>query len=162
MPDSSHSGNDTQTLLALWTKYEDVAMHFNDLVMRLRLQSIAGIAAVSTLVGLFKGGGVANVYMDWLVATGIFAAMAFFWVAIFCLDYFYYNRLLLGAIEAILELEKKSNACDIKITLSTKIEEKFHSPILRRTPPRMIGVGLFYLIVFAVIVAGAFFCSRHL
>jgi hypothetical protein len=80
--------NATPTLItidaqALWAKYEDITMHFNDLLMRLRSQSLAGIAAVSTLVGLFTKEGAADVQLGWMQATGIFIAMAAFWVAIF-------------------------------------------------------------------------------
>ena len=62
----------------LWSRYEEIAMHFNELLMRLRLQSLAGIAAVSTLVGLFSKEGIADVQVSWLVATGIFLAMSLF------------------------------------------------------------------------------------
>jgi hypothetical protein len=52
----------------LWAKYEDIAMHFNDLLMRLRSQSLAGIAAVSVLVGVFSKEGIADIQLDWTVA----------------------------------------------------------------------------------------------
>lgn len=78
---SKHSGSiDAQ---ALWGKYEDIAMHFNDLLMRLRSQSIAGIAALSTVVGVLAKTDEA----DWLVAAMIFVAMALVWVAIWCIDF---------------------------------------------------------------------------
>src|SRR5664280_1831888 len=34
----------------VWEKYEDIAMHFNDLLIRLRTQALAAVAAISTLV----------------------------------------------------------------------------------------------------------------
>ena len=37
----------------LWQKYEKVAMHFNDLIIRLRTQALAGVAALSALTGFF-------------------------------------------------------------------------------------------------------------
>ena len=95
-------------LQALWAKYEDIAMHFNDLLMRLRSQSLAGIAAVSTLVGLFTKQTGTDVQMGWLVAEALFAAMAIFWIAIWCLDMLYYNRLLIGAVTALKELESQT------------------------------------------------------
>src|SRR3954453_20225100 len=70
----------------LWSKYEDIAMHFNDLLMRLRTQSLAGIAAVSALVGIFSKTSIAEVKTELLVAEAIFIAMGVFWVAIWCLD----------------------------------------------------------------------------
>lgn len=84
---------------SLWVEYEKIAMHFNDLLMRLRTQSLAGIAAISALVGLFAkrdAGGVPQ--MDWFIAELIFIAMGVFWIAIWCLDMLYYNRLLSGAV----------------------------------------------------------------
>ena len=40
---------------ALWDKYEEVAMHFNDLLMRWRLQAMGGLATLVTLSGLVVG-----------------------------------------------------------------------------------------------------------
>ena len=34
----------------LWKSYEEVAMHFNDLIIRLRIQSIGGLAALATVL----------------------------------------------------------------------------------------------------------------
>ena len=162
MDDTQHSPPSALDTLVLWDKYENVAMHFNDLLMRLRSQSLAGIAAISTLVGIFTREGITDIHMDWLVATAIFVAMAFFWIAIFCLDFLYYNRLLLGAVTAIIELERKTGASAIKnINLSTRIEEEFSRPLLDQRPSRFIGVLLFYGIVFAVIIIGAGF-SYHM
>ena len=146
----------------LWAKYEDIAMHFNDLLMRLRSQSLAGIAAISTLVGVFTREGIADVHMDWLVAAAIFVAMAFFWVAIWCLDFFYYNRLLIGAISAITALEEKTKNCSaVTIDISTMIEGEFRKPSYRKELGHLNAVLTFYGIVFGVIIIGAFF-SWHM
>lgn len=143
---------------ALWSRYEDVAMHFNDLLIRLRLQSLAGIAAVSTLVGLFSKEGITDIKLSWLAATIIFVAMALFWIAIWCLDVLYYNRLLSGAVAALLHLEEQTKAGRpvTDIQLSTAIDAEFSKPLGLR---RFRGVVLFYSIVFAVILAGASFCG---
>ena len=101
---------------SFWSKYEDIAMHFNDLLMRLRSASLAGIAAVSTLVGIFAKEGPANLKVDWLVAESIFIALAFFGSQSGSLDIFYYNRLLMGAVAALIKLEsdqKEGNAINI-------------------------------------------------
>jgi hypothetical protein len=36
----------------LWKYYENVAMHFNDLIIKLRIQSIGGLAALATIMGI--------------------------------------------------------------------------------------------------------------
>jgi hypothetical protein len=37
----------------VWKKYEQIAMHFNDLLIRIRTQALAGVAALSAFTGLF-------------------------------------------------------------------------------------------------------------
>lgn len=149
---------------ALWAKYEDIAMHFNDLLMRLRTQSLAGIAAVSTLVGLFSKEGVGDVRLSWEAATAIFIAMALFWVAVWCLDLLYYNRLLVGAVHAITRLEAATKAGEAvkAIEMSTMIEDEFRGGSRRSRPNSFSGVVLFYLLVLAIIIGGAAFCGYML
>lgn len=62
-------------LMALWTKYEDVAMHFNDLIMRWRLQAIGGLAGLLTLSGFVVGdaGTVLVRYRAMLILAGVLA-----------------------------------------------------------------------------------------
>lgn len=137
----------------LWSRYEDITMHFNDLLMRLRSQSVAGIAAISTLVGLFSKEGLADIRMSWLAAAAIFLAMALFWVAIWCLDFFYYNRLLSGAVAALTALEGQIKSGTVEnIQMSTTIEAEFRKPV---STSSYGGVLSFYAIVLIAIVAGA-------
>jgi hypothetical protein len=53
----------------LWEKYEEIAMHFNDLLIRLRTQALGGVAALSAIVGIFGKSGTAaligGVYVTW-------------------------------------------------------------------------------------------------
>ena len=149
-------------LQVLWAKCEDIAMHFNDLLMRLRSQALAGIAAISTLVGIFTKETTTTIQADWLIATAIFVALAFFWVAIWCLDFLYYNRLLMGAVGALVDLEEKTKLSTLVkfdgINMSTRIVDEFK----RKTNYASFGgVFAFYLIVLATIVSGAIF-SLHM
>ena len=57
----------------LWEKYEEIAMHFNDLIIRLRTQALAGVAALSTLVGLFAKSDLGPFSYSWEIA------ILFFW-----------------------------------------------------------------------------------
>jgi hypothetical protein len=145
-------------LQTLWAKYEDIAMHFNDLLMRLRSQALAGIAAISTLVGIFTKDGVSGIQADWMIATAIFVALALFWIAIWCLDLLYYNRLLMGAVGALVDLEEKSKSNFVHfdgIHMSTRIVAEFKS---QANYAGFRGVLIFYTLVFATIISGAIFC----
>jgi hypothetical protein len=155
------SQNDSNAIKVqdLWGKYEEVTMHFNDLLMRIRVQSIGAVAAISTLVGIFsKGGGSENMAVSWLVAAALFSAVTLSWIAIFCLDFFYYNRLLTGSVKALTELESATtrNEKITSIQLSTIIEREFTNP----KPQAPFGVLLFYGVVFAFLIAASFFCLR--
>ena len=86
-------------------KYEEIAMHFNDLLIRLRTQALGGVAALSTLVGLFAKTS-AGVNTSWEIAAVFFLCVCFLWVAVWIIDFCYYNRLLLGAVVALVALEE--------------------------------------------------------
>jgi hypothetical protein len=138
---------------ALWSKYEDIAMHFNDLLMRLRTQSLGAVAAISTLVSIFANQGNTSSSQQWFVGAFLFVAMLLLWIAIFCLDFFYYNRLLNGSVRALTALERC--ICDgapVPLTMSTQIEEEFTQG---KRASATKGVLLFYGIVFAFLLGGA-------
>jgi len=135
-------------------------MHFNDLLMRLRSQSLTGVAALSTIVGVLAKGDVAAISVSWFVAAMIFVAMGLYWIAIWCLDFLYYNRLLRGAVAALRNIEAASQdpAKIFAIDMSTTIEEEFDQDLTPETFRHFRGVFLFYAIVLSAIIAGGLFC----
>src|SRR5687767_6050244 len=86
-------GYSFENVFKLWSKYEDVTMHFNDLILRLRFQALAGVAGLATLVGVF-GRDITDPTVRSAVISGVFSLLALFWVAIWALDRFYYDKLL--------------------------------------------------------------------
>lgn len=146
----------------VWKSYEDVAMHFNDLIIRLRIQSIGGLAVIATILGIIlhgKNGN--NETFDY--GCAVLAILCGIWVAIWILDLRYYNRLLEGSVNAILELEKNKERFfkNREIKLSTDIENAFHKRFdherqgwWERTFNSRNG---FYLIVFVALFLSTIF-----
>ena len=150
----------------LWEKYEEVAMHFNDLILRLRVQALGGITAVFALSGIavnFAARPATSEQWDVIFGTLLFLIVA--WVAIAILDLNYYYTLLLGAVDALLEIENSGD-----IVLSTRIEQRFrrHRPhneaehrewsrwvSERRWPLWFYGLGLAALLIAA-------FATKHI
>ncbi len=112
----------------VWKNYEEIAMHFNDLIIRLRIQSIGGLAVIATILGiiLHSRNGNGGTYNYGLSIVAVICLMLF-WIAIWILDLRYYNRLLEGSVNAILELEKNKDKFleKKKINLSINIERAF-------------------------------------
>jgi hypothetical protein len=140
----------------LWAKYEDITTHFNDLLMKLRTQALAGVATLSTAVGIFakSESQSANV---WQLAGFTIIGLCLVWIAIWVLDAFYYNRLLAGAVHALkqIENESKSNRHVPEIGFSTAIEDV----VLRKICSKQEGgVRAFYLIILIALVGGAGVC----
>lgn len=147
-------------VLELWQKYEEIAMHFNDLLIKLRTQALGAVAAISTLVGIFGRSGSDN-RESWEISAAVFFFLCLFWLAIWIIDFCYYNRLLLGAVDAILELERESK---IRlrlqhINISTKIERAVAGECLavdgelrKRFWKMSSGRWAFYVIVFVALV----------
>jgi hypothetical protein len=124
----------------LWAKHEDVAMHFNDLTMRLRVQALAGVAAAALLAGgIFSSQG----RIETKALGSISIALAFVWGAIWLLDRHYYQPLLKGAVKQIYLLESWTPG----LKLSTAVEaEVGNEGSLARSG--------FYLIIFLILSSG--------
>lgn len=155
-PKKIAANEDGWPIYDLWVKYEDIAMHFNDLLIRLRTQALAAIAALTTIIGIFaKTGDTAS---TWQIIAFAFGILILFWVSIWVLDFCYYNPLLIGAVEALftLEAESKDKLRIHYIEMSTKIRDAVagHLPEEAKAWKLVRGRWLFYTLVFAALVGG--------
>jgi hypothetical protein len=134
-------------------------MHFNDLLIRLRTQALAGVAAISTLVSIFARSGT-DLSMSWEVSAGVFGILCLFWIAIWIIDFWYYNKLLIGAVTALVTLEElsKTKSRIRQIDLSTTVENAVAGASRGRNKARAFklrpGPRAFYLIVFLALLGG--------
>jgi hypothetical protein len=81
--------------------------------------SLAAVVAISTVADPN------SVHISWEIATAVFAGLLIFWLAIWTIDRFYYNRLLIGAVIALREIEIHPS---LVITMSTTIEKFVANP----------------------------------
>lgn len=127
-----------ESAFKLWSKYEDIAMHFNELIIKLRIQAIGGLTIIGTIAtAAFR----VNNNLDAHILKYMFLVFCLVWFAIFLLDIFYYDRLLLAAVDQLVILEERFK--DIK--LSTRIQEEVKNTHVIRY--------LFYGIVFSSLLA---------
>lgn len=136
----------------VWKEYERVAMHFNTLLIRLRTQSLGGVAVLAALASVIVHGPAGD-EPRWGVLALAFLLLCPVWLAIWILDFCYYNRLLLGAVEALVEVEGsvKQGAYLPSLQLSTTIERKVGGYCGRGG----VGRWLFYSIVMLGLLVGA-------
>src|SRR5258705_2517945 len=144
----------TMVILDVWDKYEHIAMHFNDLIIKLRTQALAGVAALSTVVTLFAKSDAASSGV-WGLAAFIFGGLCLVWIAIWIIDFSYYNRLLTGAAMSIYRLEERSKVSSFvrHIDISTSIEAAvtdWQRPKLKNLKLTCGGFGFFKIFVFAL------------
>ena len=106
-------------IIVVWSKYEDVAIHFNDLIMRWRIQAIGGLLTLLTLAGFVVGDAetLTTRYRAMLILAGTLSTA---WVGVALIDLFYYRKLLSGAVDAIEEVETATR----DIRLSRLIERR--------------------------------------
>jgi len=162
----------------LWKSYEDIAKHFNELIIRNRLQALGGISAtVAIVVGIFTQKALTEKReVAWAGLSAIFGLLAVFWLALAALDLMYYNQLLQGSVDAITELEKQSMPevraepgapvrIDMshkgRIDMSTKIEEAvqmWEFPFFWQNYKIGPGIALFYGLVWVALVGSCIFC----
>ncbi len=123
--------------IVVWRHYEDVAMHFNGLLMHLRSQALGAVSVIITGAGLFVGhtqaatqtGGSGSL-VSWPIAAAISALLLVAWVTLWVMDVCYYSKLLRGAINALVGIEKES---DGRLRLSTEIENMFGASVARQS-----------------------------
>jgi len=158
------SDENGKPIFEVWEKYEDIAMHFNEMLIKLRTQAIGGVAAITTIVAVISKNNTDQIF-HWGIMIGVFFFLSVFWVAVWVLDFKYYNRLLHGSVDAILELEKlsKTQTHITELNLSHKIEdavsgvgEKIDTSLHKKLS---FGRKWFYLIVFIGLVIGLLFSS---
>lgn len=161
---------EAQPIFEVWKKYEDVAMHFNDLLIRLRTQALGAVAAISAIVGLFTKSSTPGEPGTWLIAAIVMFILCWLWVALWVLDLLYYNRLLLGSVAAILEIEERSKTETIiqQLNLSTKIADAVVGvrPLVEHPPAARFvilkGIWIFYALVLVLLLGLFIFClSMH-
>jgi hypothetical protein len=102
----------------LWYHYEEIAMHFNGLIMQFRLQLLGGVGAIGTVAGYLISEKVAEDSLRRQLRTGVSFALLVLVAALASIDVFYYDRLLRGAVDALLAFERQHQGLD----LSTRIE----------------------------------------
>jgi hypothetical protein len=158
-PEESNENKDLIPIFQLWDKYESIAMHFNDLILKIRIQALASVAAISIIVGIFNKTGSETQTFNWVISAGVFFLLMLFWLAIWIIDFKYYNRLLIGSVQAIKGLEKLSETQTHtnKINIS-EIVEKAVSGELKRDlnvhKKDSSGRWCFYILVFIGLVLG--------
>ena len=92
-----------ELLFKVWAKQEDIAMHFNELLIRVRTRTLgAGLTLITSAIVLKFGGF--DAIRDWL--GGVCLLGASFAAIGLIVDALYYAPLLKGAVDALEQLEK--------------------------------------------------------
>jgi hypothetical protein len=121
-----------EDVFKLWSKHEDTAIHFNDLLIKLRIQILGGVSISGTLAATIEKNSHSLKY--------IFVSFWVIWGAVWILDAFYYSRLLSGAVDATIDIEREFPG----FQLSTKIKKSVNQNLKKVGG----GVHIFYLIIF--------------
>lgn len=132
-------------VIDLWYHYEQVAMHFNELIMQYRLQLMGGLGTIGALSGYLIGSKVEDQQVrNWLralVSTGLLVLF----VAAAALDLFYYNPLLQGAVDALVEYESKHPPINLSTLITKRVEHRGMVPIVFAYSLIFIALGWFTL-----------------
>lgn len=144
-------------LFEVWKEYEHIAMHFNELLIQLRIRALGGIAVIVALVSILSKGE-ASVGFRWEIVAAVLFILSLVWVAIWIIDMNYYRRLLFGAVRAVLEIEKESaNTRELKsLKLSHRIKEAVEGNFsgLDKNPLWKDAAVWFYALVLIALLVG--------
>lgn len=135
-----------ENVIQLWFHYEEVAMHFNELIIQYRLALMGGIGAIGTAASYIINMKTKEEIIKRKLIANISLVLLLLFVAAASLDIFYYNELLLGAVDAVLQFENEHK----EIYLSTKITKRFTNSETM-TIYVIYGIILFLFIAFTII-----------
>ena len=136
-------------LKELWIEYEKIAMHFNDLLMRLRTQSLGGLGAIAATASILVTSHASPAHQS-LYMFILFGTLTLAWISVGVIDLTYYDRMLLGTVGAIHELERLSatSAAVDHIKLSLAITDAVtHKKFAIATSPWNTGRRLYYILI---------------
>jgi hypothetical protein len=147
-------------ILEVWSKYEKIAMHFNDLLLRLRTQALGAVATLAAIIVIFARAG-AETHTNWEMISFAFVMLSMFWVAVWLIDFQYYNRLLQGSVASLVKIEEMSKySIRVKhIDLASTIENRVVG-LLPNNPKSLrasLGRWAFYMLVSVALASGSAF-----
>ena len=138
----------------VWKEYENIAMHFNTLLIQLRMRALGGVAIVVALIS-FIGKSEIDMGLQLKIYGFSFLILSVAWIAIFLIDYFYYNKLLLGAVKSTINLEAMLES-EIKINFSTDVKEYVENEDV--TYKNLWAILFFYVSVLILLMATGIYC----
>ena len=137
---------DRKEFLEYWHRCEQVAVHFNDLNAKFRLQALAGLAVAGAVLGaVLKADENSG---DWALAGALWGLLAA-WCAVAWIDGWYYGKLLRGAVVEIVRIEKATAGV---LNMSSAIENACKTGRGWRTS-RIGRVGFYVFPGLALVVA---------
>lgn len=145
---------ESEQLISIWDKYEHIAMHFNGLLIHLRTQALGAVATVVTAAGFLL---TRSPNEPWWAVFAVSLLLFLAWCTLWMIDVCYYSRLLLGAVNALIKIEKQSGEL---LELSTQVQKLFGVP--REDATRLNWqIYLFYMPVaaFLLCATGVAFCQ---
>lgn len=140
------TGTPTSEQIQLWYHYEEIAMHFNGLLIQFRLQLLGG-GVIGTLIAHFiaipKDKDQRTEPERYSFRTFLSWVIFFFFLCAAAIDLGYYNQLLRGAVNELLRFEKLNPA----IQMSTEIERTVQPWGYRAIWSAYIGVAVILLVL---------------
>ena len=152
------TSGDHARLIRLWSKAEDVAMHFNELILNFRVRALGAVTVGAGLFGsilLTRDAPAPRV--NYFIFAGAMFFLAVIWASLVAIDHGYYVRLLRGAVIEAIRLEQASPGT---IRLSHAIEgaiigDEHFDPSKRGTVPIGFGTTVFYVVPLSAFVVAA-------
>ena len=80
-------------VVKLWFHYEEIAMHFNELIIQYRLQLLGGLGALSAVLTYFVGNKVDEHERFLSIRAYTSSVVLIIFMALASLDIFYYSQL---------------------------------------------------------------------
>lgn len=104
-----------------WKQYEEVAMHFNELLIQFRAQVGGGLATLVTLGGYIAEGKIRDARDRSRFLFVTCTSLAFVIALAGCLDLLYYSKMLAVTVQEIVAVEKRLPSVHLSTALRSAV-----------------------------------------
>lgn len=119
----------SSNVINLWFHYEQVAMHFNELIIEYRLHLMSAIGGIGAFSGYLISGKVHSRLMRSELTVLVSTILIIVFLAAAMLDLCYYDKLLQGSIDALVQFEASHPPINMSTLIAKTVPNKGLIPI---------------------------------
>ena len=147
MCEQNKEDNEKNIEFKKWIFYQETARHFNELIIDLRTKSLTVVVSLSAASLIISQKLIVQFISNFIISCAIFV-IYLFWKCIYIIDIYYYQNLLIGTVQTILESEESDKlGLNLSRNISKSTSEKFTSLFYNISSSILLILSLIFIMI---------------